>query len=67
MQSESSQTELDRLRQEQARTREDEVFGGLSGPERLAYEIKAERIRTLEQEIREIRAEAQSRNSIRAR
>ena len=54
MQSESSQTELDRLRREQRKTRQDEVFGGLSAEERLSYDIKAERIRELECEVREV-------------
>ncbi|MGA2413262.1 MAG: hypothetical protein ABSF59_02375 [Candidatus Sulfotelmatobacter sp.] len=51
MQSESNQTELARLRQEQSQTRQDEVFGGLSCEERGAYELKAKRIRQLEREL----------------
>jgi hypothetical protein len=49
---EKHQSKLDRLRQEQNKTRQDEVFGGLSRAERARYDIKSERIHKLESEIR---------------
>jgi len=45
--------ELIRLRKEQVKTRQDEVFGGLSPAEQVAYEIKEERIHGLERELLE--------------
>jgi hypothetical protein len=48
MKFESEETELSRLRQEQAKTRHDEVFGGLSPAERAAYHKKQDRIFELE-------------------
>jgi hypothetical protein len=45
---ESEQTELSRLRREQAKTRHDEVFGGLTPGERSAYDRKQQRIQELE-------------------
>jgi hypothetical protein len=51
MQSESEQEELSRLRREQAETRHDEVFGGLTPAERSAYDIKQDRIRELERHL----------------
>jgi hypothetical protein len=45
---ESEQSELSRLRKEQAKTLHDEVFGGLSPAERAAYNRKQDRIRELE-------------------
>lgn len=48
MQYESEQSELSRLRREQAKTRHDEVFGGLTAEERSAYDGKQVRIRELE-------------------
>lgn len=48
MEHESEQTELYRLRREQAKTRTDEVFGGLTPAERLSYDAKQDRIRELE-------------------
>jgi hypothetical protein len=51
MPSESSQTELARLRREQSQTRQEEVFGGLSLEERVEYDLKGDRIRQLEREL----------------
>ena len=48
MENESAQSELSRLRDEQAKTRHDEVFGGLSTAEQTAYKRKGDRIRELE-------------------
>jgi hypothetical protein len=48
---ENPQSELTRLRNEQNKTRRDEVFGGLSPGERTAYDIKMERIHALEGEL----------------
>jgi hypothetical protein len=45
--------ELIRLRKEQGKTREDEVFGGLSSAEQAAYETKENRIHELEREMPE--------------
>ncbi len=45
--------ELIRLRKEQIKTRQDEVFGGLSSAEQVAYEIKEERIHELERGLPE--------------
>ena len=49
---EKHESELKRLRTEQNKTRQDEVFGGLSPAERARYDGKSERIRKLESEIR---------------
>jgi len=51
MQYESEQDELSRLRREQAKTRHNEVFGGLTPEERSAYEIKQDRICELERRL----------------
>ena len=48
MEHESEQVELSRLRLEQAKTRHDEVFGGLTPEERSAYDRKQLRIHELE-------------------
>lgn len=48
---ESSQAELARLLKEQAKTRQDEVFGGLSPVERAEYNRKVKRINELEAEL----------------
>lgn len=48
MRNETLKSELLRLREEQSKTRQDEVFGGLSAAERSAYDIKADRIHKLE-------------------
>jgi len=45
---ESEETEIKRLRREQAKVRRDEVFGGLSPDERAAYEIRERRLRELQ-------------------
>jgi hypothetical protein len=50
---ESAQTELSRLRREQAKTRTDEVFGGLTPAERFSYDRKQNRIRELELRLSE--------------
>jgi hypothetical protein len=48
---EKPQSELQRLRKDQSKARQDEVFGGLSLAERAEYNAKAERIHELESEI----------------
>ncbi len=48
---EPAQSELSRLRKEQAKTLRDEVFGGLSSTERVAYNRKQDRIRELERRL----------------
>ncbi len=48
---ESFHVELARLRREQRKTRQDEIFGGLNAAERSAYDAKSERIHTLELEL----------------
>jgi hypothetical protein len=48
---EKPESELKRLRAEQNKTRQDEVFGGLSPAERAEYEEKSERIHELEREV----------------
>jgi hypothetical protein len=48
---EKRESELKRLRIEQNKSRQDEVFGGLSPAERAKYEGKSERIHKLESEI----------------
>ena len=45
---ESEQTELSRLRREQAKARHNEVFGGLTPEERSAYHRRQQRIQELE-------------------
>jgi hypothetical protein len=52
MAKEQHESELKRLRTEQNKTRQDEVFGGLSSAERAKYDGKSERIHKLESEIR---------------
>ena len=56
----TSQSELTRLRKEQNKARQNEVFGGLSPAERAEYNEKAERIHELESEIQ---ASAVAKNS----
>lgn len=51
MQNESPHSELARLRREQFKTRQDEVFGGLSLVERAAYKQKELRIQELERSL----------------
>jgi hypothetical protein len=48
MEFETHEDELSRLRREQSKTREDQVFGGLSPQEWDRYEVKEERIRELQ-------------------
>jgi len=51
VQNETESAELARLRREQAKTRHDEVFGGLTREERSAYDIKRDRICELERRL----------------
>jgi len=51
MRKESIQVELTRLQKEQANTRRDEVFGGLSPEERSAYDFRQSRICELEHDL----------------
>jgi hypothetical protein len=51
MEHESAQSELLRLRNEQAKTLHDEVFGGLSSTERATYNRKQDRIRELDAQL----------------
>ena len=51
MRNEPLQVELTRLQNEQAQTRRDEVFGGLSPEERSAYDFRQARIRDLEHDL----------------
>jgi hypothetical protein len=51
MAEEKPESELARLREEQSKTRQEEVFGGLSLAERAQYNAKAERIHVLERTI----------------
>jgi hypothetical protein len=48
MTEENPQSELTRLRKEQNKARDDEVFGGLSPAELVVYNGKAKRIHELE-------------------
>jgi len=48
MKCEKPEFELARLRDQQTKTREDEVFGGLTRAERSAYEQRQDRINELE-------------------
>ncbi|MGA9391669.1 MAG: hypothetical protein WBV69_14615 [Candidatus Sulfotelmatobacter sp.] len=50
---ETRQSELMRLRREQRKTREDEVFLGSSAAERAEYEKKEDRINELERNLPE--------------
>jgi hypothetical protein len=47
----SLQSELTRLRKQQAKARQDEVFGGLSRAERAEYDARANRIHDVETEL----------------
>jgi hypothetical protein len=53
MNSETLQLELELLRGQQAKAREEEVFGGLTSAERAAYELRQGRIRELESAMSE--------------
>jgi hypothetical protein len=48
---EQPESELKRLRKEQRKTRQDEVFGGLSTVEEAEYNGKARRVHELEIEL----------------
>ena len=61
---EKPQFELIRLRKEQNKARQDEVFGGLSPAERAEYNGKAERIHELESDFRRARS-VHRHNSVR--
>jgi hypothetical protein len=61
MRTEAPYLELDRLRKEQAQTRADEVFGGLSPKERAAYDVRQNRIHRLENDL-STRSEERPRN-----
>ncbi len=45
--------ELIRLRKQQSKTRQDEVFGGLSPEERTTYDIRENRIHELDRDLPE--------------
>lgn len=45
------QSEVTRVRAQQLKARQDEVFGGLSSEEKAAYDTRADRIRELDAEI----------------
>ncbi len=51
MATENRESELMRLRQEVKKTRQDEVFGGLTTAERFEYNCKLQRINELEIEM----------------
>ena len=51
MPNESLEAEMLRLRQEQAKARHDQIFGGLTFEERAAYEIRQKRLRELELQL----------------
>jgi hypothetical protein len=48
---EDPRPELGRLLKEQYKTRQDELYGGLSGDERAEYDAKAERIDELKKQL----------------
>jgi hypothetical protein len=48
---EQLESELKRLRKEQRKTRQDEVFGGLSTVEKAEYNGKARRVHELERKL----------------
>jgi hypothetical protein len=58
MMTEAPQLELDRLRKQQAETRADEVFGGLSPPELAAYDLRRDRILELEHDLSNLSEES---------
>jgi hypothetical protein len=53
MKSTLPEDELIRLRKEQSKMRQDEVFGGLSSEEQAAYDSRENRIHELERDIPE--------------
>ena len=61
---EKSEFELKRLRAEQGKTRQDEVFGGLSQAERDAYDGKIKRINELEIELAAMRLTRDKRSRL---
>ncbi len=48
---ENPQAEWKRLREEQLKARRDEVFGGLTPAERMAYEVRRRRLQELQGEL----------------
>src|SRR6516164_1683405 len=66
MAKETPSSELKRLRNEQDKTRRDEVFGGLSQKEWAEYYVKSDRIHQLESEIRASAAADEISKSARA-
>jgi hypothetical protein len=48
---ETEEAELSRLVREQSRTRQDEVFGGLTSDERAAYDKREKRLHELRRRI----------------
>jgi hypothetical protein len=63
---ENAEFELKRLRAEQAKTRQDEVFGGLSPAERAGYDAKTKRINELEIALAAIASAKNSRHYAKA-
>jgi hypothetical protein len=59
MNNQTPELELDSLRKQQSKARHDEVFGGLSPAERLAYDRRQNRINELELDQFEQRDERQ--------
>ncbi len=57
------QSELARLRKQQARARHDEIFGGFSRAERAEYDARANRIHEVETELETKPAERRLLNS----
>ncbi|HWO37577.1 MAG TPA: hypothetical protein VNO32_53045 [Candidatus Acidoferrum sp.] len=51
MATEQPESELKRLRKEQHKTRQDEIFGALSTVEEAEYNRKARRVHELEREL----------------
>ena len=51
MANQSLQSELTRLRKQQAKARQDEIFGGFSRAERAEYDARANRIHDVETEL----------------
>ncbi|MGA8622231.1 MAG: hypothetical protein WB660_27385 [Candidatus Sulfotelmatobacter sp.] len=66
MEKENPQSELSRLRKEQSKARQDEVFGGLSPAERAEYNEKAKRIDELKIELRASAAANSSKRGTKA-
>jgi hypothetical protein len=66
MAKETPELEIKRLLTEQTKTRQDEVFGGLSPAERAAYNEKTKRINELEIELAALAAAKKSRRQAKA-